>query len=131
MAISNNRLFASYIRSFFSGDAGSGESVATITTKTLFSFLAQETTVDSVPTSAASAVTFYVNARKNNESHFAIISAALDGTTDCDYTEYGTIITDTALANFKVDINSGSFRLRATPTTTSVTFKVTKVVVPA
>jgi hypothetical protein len=126
MSKSRARLFADLVKTFYSGE-------------TAFRSFAQVTiergvdddligTVDTIPFSAASAVTFYVNASKNNESHFAIISAVRDGN-DVKYSEYGTIITNTALAEYTVDINSSSFRLRANPTEGGVTFKVTRITV--
>lgn len=123
---SRSRLFADLVKTFYSSD-------------TTFRSFAQVTvekdeeddnisSIDTVPFTAASAVTFYVNATKNNESHFAIISAVRDGD-DVKYSEYGTIITDTPLAEYTVDINSSSFRLRANPTEGGVTFKVTRITV--
>ena len=126
MSKSRSRLFADLVKTFYSGD-------------TAFRSFAQVTvqrddeddqvgTVDTIPFTAASAVTFYVNATKNNESHFAIISAVRDGN-DVKYSEYGTLITNTPLAEYTVDINSSSFRLRANPTEGGVTFKVTRITV--
>jgi len=123
---SRARLFANLVRTLYSGDT-TFRSFAQITTEKD----AQDdaiTTIDTIPFTAASAVTFYVNATKNDESHFAIISAVRDGS-DVQYTEFGTIIANGALAVFSVDINNSAFRLRANPTEGGVTFKVTRITV--
>jgi hypothetical protein len=126
MSKSRSRLFADLVKTFYSGDTAS-RSFAQVTVRREDDDDAIGT-VDTIPFTAASAVTFYVNATKANESHFAIISAVRDGD-DVKYSEYGTIITNTPLAEYTVDINSSSFRLRATPTEGGVTFKVTRITV--
>ena len=123
---SRARLFADLVKTFYSSQT-SFRSFAQVTVER-----GEEqdniTTIDTIPFSAASAVTFYVNATKNNESHFAIVSAVRDDN-NVKFTEYGTIITNGALAEYTVDINNSSFRLRANPTEGGVTFKVTRITV--
>ena len=126
MSKSRSRLFADLVKTFYSGESDS-RSFAQVTVRREDDDDAIGT-VDTISFTAASAVTFYVNATKNNESHFAIISAVRDGD-DVKYSEYGTIITNTPLAEYTVDINSSSFRLRANPTEGGVTFKVTRITV--
>lgn len=124
---SRSRLFADLVNTFYA----SGTTTKSVEQKTVQAENDSITTVDTVPTSAASAVTFYVNSFKDNDYHFAIVTAVLSSPTDCEYTEFGTIITNSALAEYSVDINSSNFRLRANPATTGVTFKVTRIVVEA
>lgn len=127
MSKSRSRLFADLITTFYSGGS---------TTRSFAQVRVEKeedddtiVTIDTVPFTAASAVTFYVNATKNNESHFAVISAVRDGTSDVAYSEFGTITTNGNLAVYTVDINNSAFRLRANPTVGGVTFKVTRITV--
>lgn len=45
--------------------------------------------------------------------------------------EYGTIVSNSALATFTADISSGSVRLLVTPVNASTTYKIIRSVMPA
>jgi len=128
MAKSRNRLFADLVKSFYTG---TGEEVAqTIRSKKAKRVAGNTLTViDTISASSVSAITFYISAEKNNDRHFTIISAVQKSSDDCDYTEFGTLITNTPLADFTVRINSGDFELLADPTANNIDFKVTRIVV--
>jgi hypothetical protein len=128
MAKSRNRLFADLVKTFYTG---TGEEVAqTIRSKKAKRVSGQtKTLIDSVSAASVSAITFYISAEKNYDHHFTIISAVQKSSTDCDYSEFGTIITNSSLAEFEVRINSGDFELLATPTANNIDFKVTRIIV--
>lgn len=125
MAKSRSRLFADLVKTFYSGttEEKSVEKKKVTRTNT------DDASLDTVSTSAASAVTFFVNATRNNSNHFTILSAVKKSSTEADYNEFGTIITDSSLATFSVDINSGNFRLRVKPTLSNVDFSITRILV--
>lgn len=126
MAKSKSRKFADLIKDFYSGTS------ETKTIRQVVKRLDQtniQGVIDTVSYIDASAVTFYVNATKNNDHHFAIISVTSDDQDNAIFTEFSTIITDSELAEYSVDINNNTFRLKATPKTTNVTFKVTRIIV--
>lgn len=130
MAFSRNRLFANYIRSWFTSD-NTNNAVSVFSTITSSFASASTSTVDSISTSSATAVTFFVDAYDaSGNHHFSILSATKNSSGGADYTEYGTLITNTSLATYTIDINSNEFRLRATTSTSNINFKVTRVVVP-
>jgi hypothetical protein len=127
MSKSKARLFADLVKTFYSSET-QFRSFAQVTVQK--GELEDEiTTIDTIPFTAASAVTFYVNATKDNESHFAVISAVKDGSNNVAFSEYGTIVTNGDLAVYTVDISNSSFRLRANPTEGGVAFKVTRITV--
>ena len=128
MAKSRNRLFADLVKTFYTG---TGEEVAqTIRSKKKKRVdTTTKTVIDNVPAASVSAITFYISAEKNYDHHFTIISAVQKSSNDCDYSEFGTIITNASLADFEVRINSDDFELLATPTENNVDFKVTRIIV--
>lgn len=128
MAKSRNRLFADLVKSFYTG---TGEEVAqTIRSKKAKRVAGNASTViDTISAASVSAITFYISAEKGNDRHFTIISAVQKSSNACDYTEFGTLITNSSLAEFSVRINSGDFELLADPTANNIDFKVTRIVV--
>ena len=128
MAKSRNRLFADLVKSFYTG---TGEEVAqTVRSKKAKRVAGNTSTViDTISAASVSAITFYISAEKNNDRHFTIISAVQKSSSACDYTEFGTLITNSSLADFTVRINNGEFELLADPTANNVDFKVTRIIV--
>jgi hypothetical protein len=126
MAKSRSRLFADAVKNFYADDsetqtlrAKRNERVASNT----------KTTLDTVSLNDATAITYYCALTKGNDSHFTIISAIEKGNNDCDYTEYGTIITNDSLADFEVGINNGEFTLYVTPSEANVDIRITRIIV--
>lgn len=125
MAKSRSRLFADMAKTLYSNDTEekSFDQIKATTTDT------NETTLNTASATAASAVTFFINATKDTSSHFTTVSAVKTSSTEVDFIEYGTIISDSSLVAFSIDINSGSFRLRATPTVSNVNYSITRILV--
>lgn len=132
MAKSRNRLFADLVKTFYREDDTGGEVEVTQTIRSKRSRRiprSTETVIDSVNMKTVSAITYYISAERNDNRHFLIISAVQKSSTDCDYNEFGEIITDSKLADFRVRINNGYFELLANPVHTNTDFKVTRIAV--
>lgn len=87
------------------------------------------TAIDTTATSAADAVNYQIVANKNTDFAYTNISACKDGSGSILSSEYGGV--GTALATYAVEINASNITLYADPTTTGVTFKITKKLVVA
>lgn len=90
------------------------------------------TSIDSVATSVADAATWNIVMTKDNDYGMAIISAVKASGGTVNYTEYGSIRGVGAdLATFAVEISGSDMVLYADPSTTGVTFKITRTIVLA
>lgn len=125
---SRNRIFAELLSSGLSGK-GTDHPEATIDRFEAVVAGDGNTAIDTISANSVSAVTYHVNASKGNDNHFTILSAVKNSSGSIDYTEYGTLITSNALAEFSVELNNSNIELYADPTTTSVTFNSTRIVV--
>ena len=108
--------------SSFSGqlDTGSGTITSSSTTTTTTS----ETAIASLNASTFRSAVFQVQVVRGTNYNMTTINVLHDGTNTY-MTEYGTINHPTSVSSFSTDINSGSLRLLASPTSSSsTTFKV-------
>ena len=83
-------------------------------------------TIDSFVAATFRSAQYQIQITQGSNYHVTTLNVLHDGT-DVFLNEFGTIRTGASLASFDADINSGSVRVRATPTTDSSTvFKLTK-----
>ena len=83
-------------------------------------------TIDSFVAATFRSAQYQIQITQGSNYHVTTLNVLHDGT-DVYLNEFGTIRTSASLATFDADINSGSVRVRATPTTDSSTvFKLTK-----
>ena len=102
--------------------------VVTLSSDTLTSTSTSANTVSSISATLNRSATFQVQVTRGTQYHMTTINVIHNGTVAF-LSEYGTIFTGESLATFSADINSGSLRLRVTPTSSdSTTFKVSKTV---
>ena len=87
------------------------------------------TSIDTVSTSTADAVTWQVVSTKAGDYNYTTIAAVKNSSSSVSFTEYGSIAGDSSLSTFSVEVSGGNIALYADPTTTGVTFKVTKTIV--
>lgn len=127
MAKSRSRLFADAVKNLYID----GSETQTLRSKRSVRAPTQNisTSVDTVSLNDATAITYYISATYGDQSHFTIISAVEKGGNDCDTVEYGTIITDVALADFSVVINNGEFDLTVVPNYANLDIRVTRIIV--
>ena len=86
--------------------------------------------VDSFTASSFRVVKYLINETSGSNYQVTEVLAVYDGTTVF-LNEYGSIATNTDLATFDSDINSGNFRLLTTPVNAVTTIKVTRIGVRA
>ena len=102
--------------------------VVTLSSDTLTSTSTSANTVSSISATLNRSATFQVQVTRGTQYHMTTINVIHNGTVAF-LSEYGTIFTGESLATFSADINSGSLRLRVTPTSSdSTTFKISKTV---
>jgi len=90
------------------------------------------TSIDSVSTSTADGVTWEIVATDGSSTfNKTTVVAVNDGSSGVDYTEYGTMFSSTDLASYSVTVSGGNYVLYADPTTSGVTFKLTRTIVLA
>lgn len=86
-------------------------------------------TIDTISTSTIKAVTFNVAAFSNTEYQFTTVTAVLNTlNNDCDYTEFGTM-KSSELATYDLRIVGGNLELIADPTSSGITFKISRIAV--
>lgn len=86
-------------------------------------------TIDTISTSTIKAVTFNVAAFSNTEYQFTTVTAVLNIlNNDCDYTEFGTM-KSSELATYDLRIVGGNLELIADPTSSGITFKISRIAV--
>ena len=99
-------------------------SSATATTTTT-----SQTAVDTFAAATYRSVKYQIQITRGSEYHITEVFIVHDGTTSYG-TEYATIKTGSSLASFDTDIDSGSVRLLATPTSSSSTvFKLVRTLI--
>ena len=85
-----------------------------------------QASIDSFTAATYRSAQFQVQVTRGSAYHMTTINVIHDGTSAY-MTEFGTVKTGTSLATFDADINSGSVRLLATPSSaTSTVFKISK-----
>jgi hypothetical protein len=89
------------------------------------------TALDTVATSTADAATWNIVMNKNTDYGMTTVAAVKASGGTVNYTEYGGIVGASELSTFTVEISGGNMVLYADPTTTGVTFKVTRTIVLA
>ena len=103
-----------------------GPAVIAIETATSTKTSTSQASVDSFTAATYSSAQFQVQVTRGSAYHMTTINVIHDGTSAY-MTEFGTVKTGTSLATFDADINSGSVRLLATPSSaTSTVFKISK-----
>ena len=106
--------------------AGSITPVIAIEAATETTTTTSASTIDSFTAATYRSAQYQIQITQGSNYHVTTLNVLHDGT-DVYLNEFGTIRTAAALATFDADINSGSVRVRATPTTDSSTvFKLTK-----
>ena len=106
--------------------AGSITPVIAIEAATETTTTTSASTIDSFTAATFRSAQYQIQITQGSNYHVTTLNVLHDGT-DVYLNEFGTIRTAAALATFDADINSGSVRVRATPTTDSSTvFKLTK-----
>ena len=106
--------------------AGSITPVIAIEAATETTATTSASTIDSFTATTYRSAQYQIQITQGSNYHVTTLNVLHDGTTVY-LNEFGTIRTGAALASFDADINSGSVRVRATPTTDSSTvFKLTK-----
>ena len=106
--------------------AGSITPVIAIEAATETTTTTSASTIDSFTAATFRSAQYQIQITQGSNYHVTTLNVLHDGT-DVYLNEFGTIRTGAALATFDADINSGSVRVRATPTTDSSTvFKLTK-----
>jgi len=106
--------------------AGSITPVIAIEAGTETTTTTSASTIDSFTAATFRSAQYQIQITQGSNYHVTTLNVLHDGT-DVYLNEFGTIRTGAALATFDADINSGSVRVRATPTTDSSTvFKLTK-----
>jgi len=86
--------------------------------------------VDSFTASLFRVVKYLIQVTSGSNYQVTEVLAVHDGTTVY-LSEFGSIATNTDLATFDSDINSGTFRLLTTPVNSVTTIKVTRIGVKA
>ena len=86
--------------------------------------------VDSFAAATFRCAKYLIQVTSGSNYQMSEILVINDGST-CYITEYGSIVTNTELATFDADINSGNVRLLTTPSNASTTIKVTRTGVKA
>ena len=100
--------------------------VIAIETATSTKTSTSQASVDSFTAATYRSAQFQVQVTRGSAYHMTTINVIHDGTSAY-MTEFGTVKTGTSLATFDADINSGSVRLLATPSSaTSTVFKISK-----
>ena len=100
--------------------------VVAIETATSTKTSTSQASVDSFTAATYRSAQFQVQVTRGSAYHMTTINVIHDGTSAY-MTEFGTVKTGTSLATFDADINSGSVRLLATPSSaTSTVFKISK-----
>ena len=100
--------------------------VIAIETATSTKTSTSQASVDSFTAATYRSAQFQVQITRGSAYHMTTINVIHDGTSAY-MTEFGTVKTGTSLATFDADINSGSVRLLATPSSaTSTVFKISK-----
>jgi len=124
---SRSRLFADLVKTLYS----SGSEDASFEQITIDVETDNQTNIDSAEKTSLSAVTYFINAVKHNDSHYTMINAVLStDKTLVEFTEYGTVQTNGALAHYDVAIDdSDNVILKANPTDSGVSFSVTRILV--
>ena len=103
-----------------------GPAVIAIETATSTKTSTSQASVDSFTAATYRSAQFQVQVTRGSAYHMTTINVIHDGTSAY-MTEFGTVKTGTSLATFDADINSGSVRLLATPSSaTSTVFKISK-----
>ena len=98
------------------------EEAATQTTTTT-----SQSTIDSFTAATYRSAQYQIQITQGSNYHVTTLNIVHDGS-QVYIMEFGTIRTGVALATFDADINSGSVRVRGTPTTSNSTvFKLSKV----
>lgn len=87
------------------------------------------TSIDTVATATADAVTWQIVSTKAGDYNFTTVAAVKNSGSSVNFTEYGSITGDSSLSTFSVEISGSNIALYADPTTTGVTFKITKQIV--
>ena len=106
--------------------AGSITPVIAIEAATETTTTTSASTIDSFTAATFRSAQYQIQITQGSNYHVTTLNVLHDGT-DVYLNEFGIIRTGAALATFDADINSGSVRIRATPTTDSSTvFKLTK-----
>ena len=106
--------------------AGSITPVIAIEAATETTTTTSASTIDSFTAATFRSAQYQIQITQGSNYHVTTLNVLHDGTTVY-LNEFGTIRTGASLASFDADINSGSVRVRATPTTDSSTvFKLTK-----
>jgi len=106
----------------FSGQINTG--VGTITSSTLVTSTTSETAIATLNASSFRSAVFQVQVVRGTNYNMTTVNVLHDGTNTY-MTEYGTINHPTGISTFSTDINSGSLRLLAYPSSSSdTTFKV-------
>ena len=103
-----------------------GPAVIAIETATSTKTSTSQASVDSFTAATYRSAQFQVQVTRGSAYHMTTINVIHDGTSAY-MTEFGAIKTGASLATFDADINSGSVRLLATPSSaTSTVFKISK-----
>jgi len=89
------------------------------------------TSIDTVATATADAVTWQIVSTKAGDYNFTTVAAVKNSGSSVNFTEYGSITGDSSLSTFSVEISGSDIALYADPTTTGVTFKITRQIVLA
>ena len=106
--------------------AGSITPIISIQASTDTTTTTSASTIDSFTAATFRSAQYQIQITQGSNYHVTTLNVLHDGT-DVFLNEFGTIRTGASLASFDADINSGSVRVRATPTTDSSTvFKLTK-----
>ena len=106
--------------------AGSITPIISIQASTDTTTTTSASTIDSFVAATFRSAQYQIQITQGSNYHVTTLNVLHDGT-DVFLSEFGTIRTSASLATFDADINSGSVRVRATPTTDSSTvFKLTK-----
>ena len=106
--------------------AGSITPIISIQASTDTTTTTSASTIDSFVAATFRSAQYQIQITQGSNYHVTTLNVLHDGSTVF-LNEFGTIRTGASLASFDADINSGSVRVRATPTTDSSTvFKLTK-----
>ena len=106
--------------------AGSITPIISIQASTDTTTTTSASTIDTFVAATFRSAQYQIQITQGSNYHVTTLNVLHDGT-DVFLNEFGTIRTGASLASFDADINSGSVRVRATPTTDSSTvFKLTK-----
>ena len=108
--------------------ANSATSIVALEAATATTSSTDEVNIDTFSASTYRSAQYQIQITRGSLYHLTTLNVLHDGS-GVFLSEFGTIkTTSTSLASFDADINSGSVRVRATPSSaTSTTFKVSKV----